>query len=155
MSIPLGVLVERRRSDGPWDNVVWRPVAVVAGGGPVEREWQLLQSEGRTERYYAGRLELALYPGETEAYRWNLADARPSVFVVLRRFSEGDRPGDVRPILVTASPPEAELHLDGGDDIAEPVPMPEVVIRLVQEFVDRHHVERPFVKRRRTEHRSR
>ena len=54
-----------------------------------------------------------------------------------------------RLFLVTASPWEAHAHQEFGDDLVEAVPMPEPVVAWVQDFVDRHHVDRPFYKRRR------
>jgi hypothetical protein len=52
-------------------------------------------------------------------------------------------------LLITASPAEAEGYLASGDEIVEGVPMPVAVIAWLKDFVDRHHVERPFVKRKR------
>jgi hypothetical protein len=36
-----------------------------------------------------------------------------------------------------------------GDDLVEAVPMPEGLIAWVQAFVERHHVDQPFEKRKR------
>ena len=36
-----------------------------------------------------------------------------------------------------------------GDDLVEAVPMPDGLIAWVQAFIDRHHVDQPFVKRKR------
>jgi hypothetical protein len=148
MDIPLGVVIERKQCSGRWQAVTWRPIAVVPGGPPCA-EWRLLASDGPVTRYYAGRLYLRLHACDTAAYRESLSREPPRLFVVLRRFGEGEQPGDVRPIIVTAARSEAESRLDGGGDIAEPVPMPEVVAVLVQQFVDEHHVDRPFIKRQR------
>src|SRR5687768_1486292 len=78
-TMPLGVVVERRRSRSPWQEWSWRPVAVILGAPPLE----------------------------------------------------------------------AEGYLSGGDEIVEGVPMPGPVIAWLEDFVARHHVERPFVKRKR------
>ncbi|MGH6902881.1 MAG: DUF3305 domain-containing protein [Geminicoccaceae bacterium] len=43
---------------------------------------------------------------------------------------------------------EAEGYLE-GDDVVEAVAMPDALIAWVQAFVDRHHVDQPFVKRKR------
>ena len=58
-------------------------------------------------------------------------------------------PDGPQPFLVTASPYEAQQYQVGGDEIVEPVAMPEAVIAWVRDFVDRHHVDEPFVKRKR------
>jgi hypothetical protein len=51
--------------------------------------------------------------------------------------------------LVTADPAEGEGMTEAGDDIVEPVPMPDPVRDEVEAFVAEHHVERTFFKRRR------
>ena len=50
------------------------------------------------------------------------------------------------PFLVTASPYEAAAY---SEAIVEAVPMPDGLIAWVQDFVDRHHVDEPFEKRKR------
>ena len=52
-------------------------------------------------------------------------------------------------MLITASPVEAESYQSSGEIFVEGVPMPEPVIAWLEAFVARHHVERPFVKRKR------
>jgi hypothetical protein len=144
--IALGIVIERRERRGRWGGVRWRPVAVVPGGRAEER-WELLREDGATRHFYAGPFPLRLHPGDTEAYRDNLAADAPSLFVVLRHVEDG-RDG-VRVILVTPAQYEAELHLDNGDDIMEPVPMPDLLVDVLARFVEMHHVERPFIKRQR------
>jgi hypothetical protein len=50
---------------------------------------------------------------------------------------------------VTADPAEGEAFTDAGSNLVETVPMPPDVLAAVAGFVAEHHVERPFVKRRR------
>lgn len=154
MIFPVGVIVERKEYGNGWGSVLWRPSGIVPGG-PTVTQWRLLNAEGPSARYYAGRFTMRLYPGDTEAYRANLAENNPSVFIVLRRFADTDHPGDVRPVLVTAAQYEAELYLDGGEDIVEPVPMPRLLSACMEQFVELHHVEQPFIKRQRTDARPR
>jgi hypothetical protein len=144
----LGVVVERRRSRSPWQDAVWQPVSVLVGAPPLDADWrELMRGEGWS-RYHAGNLTLEVHRAETDAYLLNLAQPVPRVYVVLRPASE---PGQYpfRPLLITASPSEAEGYLSSGDEIVEGVPMPAPVLAWLQEFVGRHHVERPFVKRKR------
>jgi hypothetical protein len=146
-TMPLGVVVERRRSRSPWQEWSWRPVSVILGAPPLDGEWRMLvQDEGWT-RWHAANLPLALSRSETEAYILNLSQTPPRVYVVLR--AAADQPHGWRPLLITASPVEAEGYLASGDEIVEGVPMPAPVIAWLEEFVARHHVERPFVKRKR------
>ena len=69
---------------------------------------------------------------------------RPPFYVVMRRTEDPYRPW--RPFLVTASPGEAEGHIEPGEDLVEAVAMPK---SMVWELVLRHHVDRPFPKRKR------
>jgi hypothetical protein len=63
------------------------------------------------------------------------------------------RPTGVEPpldiVAVTADPAEGESFTQSGDDLVEAVPMPPAVREIVEAFVAEHHVERPFVKRKR------
>ena len=51
--------------------------------------------------------------------------------------------------LVTADPAEGEGMTAAGNNIVEPVPMPDIVRDTVAAFVAEHHVEEVFVKRKR------
>ena len=53
------------------------------------------------------------------------------------------------PRIVTASSYEAQDYHDAGDDIIEKIAMPEAVAAFVQAFVEEHHVDVEFIKRRR------
>lgn len=151
VSLPLGVVLERRALDNPWHSHAWRPVAVIPGAAPLDPggSWSLLRSGDGWDRFHAGTLKLELFPRETEGYRTNLSQEPPRLFVVLRSQDEADSPHDFVPFLVTACPYEAQDYLDSGDDIVEPVAMPDAVIAFVQDYVDRHHVDEPFHKRKR------
>ena len=50
---------------------------------------------------------------------------------------------------VTADPAEGESLTETATDMVEQVPMPEAIRQLVAAFVAEHHVEQPFVKRKR------
>ena len=79
-------------------------------------------------------------------YRDNLRSGRPSLWVSLR---PADTPPGVALRLVTADPAEGEALTEPGTDIIEAVPMPPEIQRRLAAFVEAHHVERPFVKRKR------
>lgn len=152
-SVPLGVVVERRRLDSPWQDHAWRSIAVVPGAPPVTG-WRRLRDGDDWAHFHAATLELELHGKETEGYRANLAQAAPAVYVVLRP-AEGDDAHEVAPFLVTACPYEAQDYDDSGEEIVDAVPMPDDVRAWVQAFVDRHHVEVPFKKRKREPHDAR
>jgi hypothetical protein len=143
ISMPLGVVVERREIDNRWQRFAWRPVAVLPGAAPVT-EWRELVRGERLVRWHAATLPLELHRTETEGYRANLSGKVPAIYVGLREQSGGEH--EYAPFLVTASPYEAACF---PDDIVEAVPMPDGLIAWVQGFVDRHHVDEPFQKRKR------
>jgi hypothetical protein len=147
--MPLGVVVERRELDNPWQRWAWKAVAVLPGAPPVEG-WRELARDERAVRWHAATLPLELHRAETEAYRVNLAGRSPAIYVVLRKTQPSERTAgnEVAPFLVTASPYEAEGYME-GEDLVEAVPVPQGLLAWVQAFVERHHVDQPFVKRKR------
>ena len=50
---------------------------------------------------------------------------------------------------MTVCPYEAQDYLDSGEEIVEAVAMPEGVVAFVQAYIDEHHVDEPFYKRKR------
>ena len=153
LSISVGVIVAREEMDNPWQDYAWSAAGIVIGADPNETWRELDREPDTTEsgivRYFAGTVELELFRKETEAYQVNLKNKVPVVYVVMR---ESDGAGDTPPIelhLVTVSAYEAQDYLDTGEDIVDTVAMPEPLIAWVQRYVDRHHVEEKFVKRKR------
>jgi len=147
-TMPLGVVLERRDSDSPWETEVWRPVAVLPGeDGSAWRE--VARGEG-WEQYFAGSVTLELHHTETEDYRYNLATDPPSVYVVLREDLETD--SGIAPFSATVSLSEAQALLDAEENIVEPVPMPPAIVQWVGEFAERYHVDQPHYKRKRVPH---
>ncbi|WP_119461917.1 DUF3305 domain-containing protein [Rhodospirillaceae bacterium SYSU D60014] len=152
-SMRVGVVVERRKIDHPWQEYAWRPVAVVPGA-PSTDGWRLLHEEGERARYLAGGLSIELFPGETGGYRHNLSQKVPVVFVILRSGDDESGP-PFKPFHTTVCPYEAEEYLDGGDDTVEAVPMPEAIAAWVGAYVAAYHRDVPFKKRKRKPHRAR
>jgi uncharacterized protein DUF3305 len=143
--IPAGVVVERRKAKSQWVDFVWRPVAVLPGL-PEAEPWTVLEQGPETAMIYAGAADIALYRSETAMYRDNLATGEPLLWVVLR-------PTDIDPpyelITVTADPSEGEGYTAAGNDLVDSVPMPESIREAIEAFIAMHHVEQPFVKRKR------
>jgi len=149
--IPVGVVIARERISHPWQEYRWRPVSVFLDAPPVD-EWRELRRTPDQVLYHAATLQLELHRKETTAYRVNLANGEPSVYVVTREDPESssNRPVDVH--LVTASPFEAQSHGTLGYDAVEAVTMPERLVAIVEGFIEMHHVEERFVKRQREPH---
>ncbi len=145
-ALPVGVVVRRTPGVTRWAAWNWRPVAILPGAAPAD--WKLLREDGEAAEFHAGTLPLTLHRGETEAYRVALTDPEPGVYVVLRPAA----PGAAMPWrlhLVTASPHEAGLYAQSGEEIVEKVPMPRALAAWVGQWVAEHHVDTPFVKRKR------
>ncbi len=144
--LPLGVVLRRAPGVTRWKKWSWQAVAVLPGAGAAD--WREMRREGDWIEYHAATVSLDLHGAETEAYRNALSDRPPSVFVVLR---QEDSTEDSKPcvLLVTASPYEAQDYADSGEEIVEKVPMPPGLIAWVRDFVDQHHVDEKFIKRKR------
>ena len=141
--LTVGVVVARRKLQGPWASHAWLPHAVLPAA-PDLAAGTPLGADGDEERFYAGPGTVTLNSSETAHYRDNLASRRPSVWVVLRPVGE-----EVEVAAVTADPYEGEALADSMGEIVEAVPMPAEVRAWVQAFFEAFHVEREFVKRKR------
>ena len=141
----VGVIVERRPSASPWAEVSWRVAGVITDPPSVE-EWSRLRDNGEIVDFYAGAAAIELHGIETANYRDNLASGHPRLWVVLR---PADTPAGLALALVTADPAEGEAMTEAGEQIVESVPMPETLQHWVGAFIQAHHVERPFIKRKR------
>jgi hypothetical protein len=145
VTIPVGVVIERRRSKSSWVDFVWRPMAVLPGV-PDAAPWTRLDGDADRERFYGGAAAIALYRSDTAGYRDNLETGAALLWVVLQ-------PTGIEPpyeiAAVTADPGEGEAFTASPDSLVETVPMPEQVRATLADFVARHHIDHPFVKRKR------
>ncbi len=143
ISMPLGVVVRKTPGVTRWASWSWRAIAVLPGADTAD--WREMRRESEAVEYHAGTLPLELFRTDTEAYLNGLTDPVPSIYVILR-----DGSGDT-PLLhkVTASPYEAQDYLDSGEEEVEKVPMPEGLVAWIKEFVEAHHKDEVFIKRRR------
>jgi Protein of unknown function (DUF3305) len=146
-TIPVGVVVERRRATSPWADTLWRPVAVL-NGLPDALPWTPIAVGEDIATFYLGATQIRLYRTEANHYRANLKSRTPSLWVALRPTGE-DPPFTL--FAVTADPAEGESFTQVGVDLVEAVPMPPAVRRSVEAFVAEHHVVKPFYRRSRDE----
>ncbi len=148
-TMPLGVVLERREIDNPWESVAWRAVAVIPAA-PETESWRVIDQGPGWVHYHASTLPLEIHRRETEGYKYNLGDDPPAVYLILRYDDETEH--GIEPFMATVCPFEAQAYLDGDEDLVEPVPMPDLVEAWVGEFVERHHVDEPVYKRKRKPH---
>ncbi len=143
-TLRVGVLAIRRPPVTKWGAGELRASGVL----PQEPEAApntLLGSENDVETWYLGGRDLVLYSGDTGHHRDNLASGRPAIWVALR----GDDPAKAQIVNVTADPYEGEGYASDLDLKVEAVPMPEAIRARVSAFIEAHHVEMPFKKRKR------
>jgi hypothetical protein len=136
VTIPLGLVLARERVDHPWQSYRWRPVSVSLDERPVSG-WYELHRTATAVHYRAATLPLRLSANEAMAYRVNLANGEPLVYVVLHDDppESGGSPVDVA--LVTASPFTARAFGDQGlERTVEGIAMPDELIAKVSAFID-------------------
>jgi hypothetical protein len=148
ISVPVGVVVAREKIDHPWQEYVWRAVDVFLHP-PEISGWRELRRDEKSVYYHAATLPIELHRKETPGYKTNLETGEPAVYVVLRNDPGADSDWPVTVHMVTASPHDAQAYAESGLETIELVPMPQLLIELVREFVDAHHVDERFVKRQR------
>ncbi len=145
-TIPVGVVVRKSPGVSRWVKWTWQATGILPGAGPAD--WKLLRHDGDVTEYHAATVSLDLYVSDTEAYVHELQARTPSVYVVLRPAENG---GEMpwRVALVTCSPYDAQDYCDSSEELVERIPMSEGMIAWVGSFIAQHHVEEPFVKRKR------
>lgn len=146
-SIPVGVVIRKQPGVTRWAKWIWRAVAVLPGAKPAE--WYEMRRDGDAVEYHAATVDLEVHRKETEGYRVSLSTDPPSVYVVLRPTEDPEAEHDVEVFRVTASAFEAQDYLDSGEEIVEPVPMPPQLLAWLTSFVEVHHVDEEFHKRKR------
>lgn len=147
-SMDVGVVLERQNIDNPWADHEWKLAGVVPGK-PDLHAWQVLREGDGWTHFYAATLSIELFRRETEGYKVNLSQSPPRVYVVLRPEEEGAHDHEVTPFHATVCPFEAEGYDESGDEWVEGVEMPDAIHAWVRTFIEQHHVDVPFKKRKR------
>jgi Protein of unknown function (DUF3305) len=141
----VGVVLRRRSIDNPWIDHMWSPLTIL-DEVPATAPWTVLSAEADATIYYAGSASIDLFSSDTAAYRDNLADGEPRVWVALRHRDGGP---ELELTKVTADPTEGEAMFESGCDVIGTVAMPPEIAAWIAAFVDQFHVERAFHKRKR------
>ena len=134
-NLPLAVVMQRRRVQSRWADVVWEPHGVVPGYLGEERKL-LVQHEGVAQWLHPG-FKLELHRDEIEGYYENVVTADPRVFVLWRMEGE-----EGLPLHVTASRDEASRWLDAGHAV-DGVPMPAEIYAWVGDYVEKNYRPEP------------
>lgn len=144
-TIPVGVIVERSKSMSPWADFYWRAVSVLPDRPDIPA-WTKLRDDGEHASFYAGAAAIELYRTEAVYYRNNIESGTPALWIALRA-ADADPPFTIA--AVTADPAEGESLTETATDLVEQVPMPAAIAATIVEFIAQHHVDAPFVKRKR------
>lgn len=148
IAVPVGVVIAREKIDHPWQEYIWRPIGVLLNP-PEFSGWRELRRDERCIHYHAATLPLELHRKETAAYNVNLETGEPAVYVITRDDPTANPETPLKVHSVTASPYDAQAYNESETDSITQVPMPGPLVDLLREFVAAHHVEEPFVKRKR------
>ena len=148
ISLPLGIVIRKTPGVTAWAKWNWRVVAVLPGAA-VE-DWKELRRDGAVVEYHAATVDLELWRSDTEAYRTGLSAEPPAIYVVLCASTDQGSDFEYEVLLATASPYDAQDYADCSEEIVEQVPMPDGLIAWIQDFVEAHHEDEVFVKRKRT-----
>jgi hypothetical protein len=152
ITIPLGVTIAREAVDNPWQDHVWRAVSVFLDA-PSVTTWRCLEHRPGYEHIHAATLPLELHRKETPGYVANLSGSTPGIYVVIRPGpAVRDGPEPVHVALITASAHDVEAYGHLGEEVIGSVAMPDTVRELIEAFIDAHHVDEPFRKRKRKPH---
>lgn len=144
-TMPLGVVIRRLPGVTQWAKWTWKAVSVLPGA--ADANWKVLRQEKDVVEYHAATRTLELFGTDTEAYLHGLSARTPAIYVVMREPDQGTDPLEI--VLVTASPYEAQDYADTSEEIVEKVPMPGGLIAWIRDFVQEHHEDEVFIKRRR------
>jgi Protein of unknown function (DUF3305) len=144
-TLPVGVVVEKRKAHSPWIDFVWSAHSVLPDA-PEAEAGTSLGIAGDSELFFAGVALLEAHTYETEQYRSNFMSGKPQLWVVTRPRGETHVPELIQ---VTCDPTEGEGFTETGWETVNIVPMPEPIQVALMAFIEEHHVERPFFKRKR------
>lgn len=144
----IGIVLERRVSDNEWLDHEWVTIGLTLNVVDAD-DWVQLYDTEEVCRYLSPAVELEIHRAETEAYLYNLESPEPSIFAVLRHDEESEEAVPFEVHVVTASPYEAQDYLDSSEEHVDRIALPEELRAWLQEFVDEHHIQEEFKKRRR------
>jgi Protein of unknown function (DUF3305) len=99
-----------------------------------------LVDAGDWAQVFVGQSDLVLHATEASAYRANLEQTSPLVYIVLQRSDFAPRDGLPLVHLVTAAPDEAACYFESHPARVDAVAMPGELIDLLTAFVAEHEI---------------
>ena len=135
----LGIVGMSRPPVTQWSGRVLRPVSATMDLLPLKAGALMADRDG-VRTVYLGDHALVLHSGETRHYIDNLLARQPSIWVAMTG-------ADVA--MVTADPYEGEALASDPERVVEAIPMPPALATHLDDFIEAHHVEEVFHKRKR------
>ncbi|GGB42107.1 hypothetical protein GCM10011316_12550 [Roseibium aquae] len=144
--MPVGILIERRKSTHPWADYTWKGLGVVPNALPTGG-WQIaVQGDMATQFLYAS-VNLVLHRRMGEAYDANVETGSPALWIML---DDADtQPVPYRVHGVTADPYEAQGRLDSAEGLVERVDMPPEILAWAVDYIKQMPDPGAFLKRKR------
>ncbi len=144
-TLPVAVLIERRKQPNRWENWSFRIAEVVPDESGFGDAARLLRDDGKTAQILHPGLAVTLFRDEAEGYYLNLTSGAP-VWFVMWRIDDED-PSRAWPEHVTLSYNEAGRLLDAQERV-DNVPLGEELCAWLQAYVDLHYRPEPKQRRR-------
>lgn len=135
-SMPIAVIMQRRRIHHRWTEDTWAAIAVVPDPGELPLLQPLACADDQ-EAYLVSGLRLDLYPDEIDGYFENWAAPEPKVFVLWRM-----QDGRAMPLQASVSYGEGTRMFDSGDS-ADGVMMSGEIHAWLADFLRQHYEPRP------------
>ncbi|MBK4734497.1 DUF3305 domain-containing protein [Noviherbaspirillum pedocola] len=142
----VGVVMQRRLLNNPWQPHAWRPMAVLTDADPAAGMQHLLDEEADARWLHRG-FEVGLYRDEAEGYHLNATAPAPCWFIMWR-IEEVDGADIAVPKRVTLSYNEAARMMDGGEQV-DTLPLDTDTLAALSDFAAAHYRPEPKGKRRR------
>jgi len=146
INMPVGVLIERRKSNHPWADFVWKGIGVVPNASPTDG-WQTAVQGGDVTQFLYSPVRLGLHRRMGEAYDANVETGTPALWILLDEADTDPVPFQVRG--VTADPYEAQGRLDSAEGLVERVEMPREILTWAVAFLKQMPDPEAFKKRKR------
>jgi len=135
-SMPVAVIMQRRRVEHRWADEAWAAVGVVPDRGNLP-PLQVLGESPERDYYLVSGLELELHTDENEGYYENCVAPESKVFVLWRMID-----GRAIPVRASVSYVEGTRMFDSGEN-ADGVTMPAEIYAWLAGYLREHYTPRP------------
>lgn len=137
-TLPIAVIMQRRRVQHLWADEAWAAVGVVENRGDLP-PLQVLSTNGEREHYLVSGLQLELHQDENDGYFENWVAPAPKVFIMWQM-----REDRAMPVVASVSYSEGARMLDSGES-ADGVAMPTEIHVWMRNYLQANY--KPRVRR--------